>query len=149
VQEKPALVRRTYEPGMSVSLVARQEGVAASLLFQWRRLEREGALVAVSAGESVVLASDWPLHGPRSPSSNAFWAEDLGERDPQGSGGDCRRKKVDCALHERDLIDLLHLQNWHSIVRSTSTRGPLITSPARSSRCRDSAVLGLRRRQAW
>jgi transposase-like protein len=31
--EKAALVRRTYEPGMSVSLVARQEGVSASLLF--------------------------------------------------------------------------------------------------------------------
>jgi transposase len=58
VQEKAALVRRTYEPGMLVSLVARQEGVAASLLFQWRRLEREGALVAVSAGESVVPASE-------------------------------------------------------------------------------------------
>ena len=58
VQEKAVLVRRTYEPGMSVSLVARQEGVAASLLFQWRRLEREGALVAVSAGESVVPASE-------------------------------------------------------------------------------------------
>lgn len=58
VQEKAALVRRTYEPGMSVSLVARQEGVAASLLFQWRKLEREGALVAVCAGESVVPASE-------------------------------------------------------------------------------------------
>ncbi len=57
-QEKAALVRRTYEPGMSVSLVARQEGVAASLLFQWRKLEREGALTAVSAGESVVAASE-------------------------------------------------------------------------------------------
>ena len=56
--EKSALVKRTYEPGMSVSLVARQEGVAASLLFQWRKLEREGALVAVSAGESVVPASE-------------------------------------------------------------------------------------------
>ena len=32
--EKLALMRRTYKPGMSVSLVARQEGVAASLLFQ-------------------------------------------------------------------------------------------------------------------
>ena len=58
LQEKAALVRRTYEPGMSVSLVARQEGVAASLLFQWRKLEREGALKAVSAGESVVPASE-------------------------------------------------------------------------------------------
>uniref|UniRef100_UPI001404285E transposase n=1 Tax=Pseudomonas aeruginosa TaxID=287 RepID=UPI001404285E len=59
--EKAALVRRTYEPGMSVSLVARQEGVSAGLLFQWRKLERQGALTerqgaltAVSAGEAVV-----------------------------------------------------------------------------------------------
>lgn len=56
--EKSALVRRTYEPGMSVSLVARQEGVTASLLFQWRKLERQGALTAVSAGEPVVPASE-------------------------------------------------------------------------------------------
>ena len=34
--EKSALARRTYEAGMSVSLVARQKSVAASLLFQWR-----------------------------------------------------------------------------------------------------------------
>jgi len=56
--EKERLVRRTYEPGMSVSLVARQEGLAASLLFQWRKLERQGALTAVSAGEAVVPASE-------------------------------------------------------------------------------------------
>jgi transposase len=56
--EKAELVRQTYEPGMSVSLVARQHGVAASQLFNWRKLEREGALTAVSAGESVVPASD-------------------------------------------------------------------------------------------
>ena len=51
--EKQALVRRTYEPGMSVSLVARNEGVSASLLLQWRKLERQGALTAVQAGEAV------------------------------------------------------------------------------------------------
>ena len=56
--EKQALVRRTYEPGMSVSLVARQEGVVASLLFQWRKLDRQGALTAVAAGEAVVPASE-------------------------------------------------------------------------------------------
>ena len=56
--EKQALVRRTYEPGMSVSLVARTEGVSASLLFQWRKLERQGALTAVQAGEAVVPASE-------------------------------------------------------------------------------------------
>lgn len=57
-EQKTALVRRTYEPGMSVSLVAREEGVSASLLFQWRKLEREGGLIAVSAGEAVVPASE-------------------------------------------------------------------------------------------
>ncbi len=57
VAEKAALVARTYEPGMSVSLVSRESGVAASMLFQWRKLEREGALVAVGAGEAVVPAS--------------------------------------------------------------------------------------------
>ena len=48
----------TYEPGMSVSLVAREAGVSASLLFQWRKLERQGALTAVSAEEAVVPASE-------------------------------------------------------------------------------------------
>jgi transposase-like protein len=53
-----AMVRRTYEPGMSVSLVARQECISAGLLFNWRRLERQGALTAVSSGEEVVPASE-------------------------------------------------------------------------------------------
>lgn len=43
---------------MSVSRVARQEGVSAGLLFQWRKLERQGALTAMSAGEAVVPASE-------------------------------------------------------------------------------------------
>lgn len=51
-------MRRKYEPGMSVSLVARQQGVSARLLFQWRKLERPGVLTAVSAGEAVVRASE-------------------------------------------------------------------------------------------
>lgn len=56
--EKAALVRETYEPGMNVSLVARKHGISASQLFNWRKLEREGALIAVQAGESVVPASE-------------------------------------------------------------------------------------------
>ena len=58
VQEKAALVKETYEPGMSVSLVARKHGISASQLFNWRKLEREGALVAVHSGESVMPASE-------------------------------------------------------------------------------------------
>ena len=58
VAEKAEFVRRTYEPGMTVSLVARQSGVGASQLFQWRKLERQGASTAVQAGEAVVPASE-------------------------------------------------------------------------------------------
>ncbi|WP_431613034.1 transposase, partial [Enterobacter chengduensis] len=36
VQEKIAIVQQSFEPGMTVSLVARQHGVAASQLFLWR-----------------------------------------------------------------------------------------------------------------
>jgi transposase-like protein len=46
------------EPGMSVSLVAREAGVTASQLFQWRKAYTEGSLVAVGANEPVVPASD-------------------------------------------------------------------------------------------
>jgi len=35
---KAALVRKTYERGISVSIAARQEGVSASLLFKWRHV---------------------------------------------------------------------------------------------------------------
>jgi transposase len=66
--EKAALVRETYEPGMSVSLVARKHGVGASQLFSWRKLEREGGLTAVSAGESVVPASELAAARARLPS---------------------------------------------------------------------------------
>jgi transposase-like protein len=40
VTEKAELVQRTYDSGMTVSLAARQSGVAASLLFQWQANSR-------------------------------------------------------------------------------------------------------------
>ncbi|MCZ6331391.1 transposase [Escherichia coli] len=46
-QEKIAIVQQSFEPGMTVSLVARQHGVAASQLFLWRKQYREGSLTAV------------------------------------------------------------------------------------------------------
>jgi transposase len=36
--EKIRLVEATFAPGMTVSLVARQNGVNANQLFTWRRL---------------------------------------------------------------------------------------------------------------
>src|ERR1041385_166274 len=54
-EEKARIVQETYAPGCSVSLVARQHGVASNQVFTWRRLYAEGALSAIGAGEEV-----WP-----------------------------------------------------------------------------------------
>lgn len=42
--EKLAMVSETYEPGMTVSLVARRHGVAPNQLFSWRRLASQGVI---------------------------------------------------------------------------------------------------------
>ena len=55
--EKLALVDATMQPGMTVSAVARLNGVSASLLFKWRQLMSQGGQVAVKADEDVVAAS--------------------------------------------------------------------------------------------
>ncbi|CBJ43737.1 transposase; IS2 insertion element repressor [Ralstonia solanacearum CFBP2957] len=58
VEEKLAMVRESFEPGKTVSMVARQHGVNPNQVFQWRKLYQDGRLSAVSAGEEVVPASE-------------------------------------------------------------------------------------------
>ncbi|MBI0360540.1 IS3 family transposase [Burkholderia oklahomensis] len=57
-EEKLAMVRESFEPNKSVSMVARQHGVNPNQLFHWRKLYQDGSLSAVSAGEEVVPASE-------------------------------------------------------------------------------------------
>ena len=57
--EKVAIVNETYEPGVTVSLVARRHGIASNQLFHWRKLAAQGALTAAGRGEEVVPASDY------------------------------------------------------------------------------------------
>ena len=57
-EQKLEIVKQTNEPGSSVSLVARQHGLTAAQLFQWRKAYLEGSLVAVGANETVVPASE-------------------------------------------------------------------------------------------
>ena len=57
--EKVAIVNETYEPGVTVSLVARRHGIALNQLFHWRKLAAQGALTAAGRGEEVVPASDF------------------------------------------------------------------------------------------
>src|SRR5215212_7667684 len=57
--EKVRLVEETFAPGMTVSLVARQNGIAPNQLFTWRRLAAQGALTETGAEEEVVPGSEY------------------------------------------------------------------------------------------
>ncbi len=52
------MVRESLEPGQSVSVVARHNGINPNQLFHWRKLYQDGSLSAVSVGEAVVPASE-------------------------------------------------------------------------------------------
>ena len=58
-EEKQRMVQETYQPGMTLSHVARAHGISPSLLFRWRKLAGAGALQAVRADEAVVPASEY------------------------------------------------------------------------------------------
>jgi len=57
-EQKLEIVKQTNEPGNSVSMVARQFGINAAQLFQWRKAYLQGSLMAVGANETVVPASE-------------------------------------------------------------------------------------------
>lgn len=57
-EQKLEIVKQTNEPGNSVSMVARQFGITAAQLFQWRKAYLQGSLMAVDANETVVPASE-------------------------------------------------------------------------------------------
>jgi len=54
VAEKLRIVEESLQPGLSVSYVARQHGVAPNLLFRWRKLMREGGGEAMRNDGPVV-----------------------------------------------------------------------------------------------
>jgi transposase len=57
-EEKRAILEEGEQPGNSLSAVARKYGVNPNQLFHWRKLMREGALIAVGADDQVVPASE-------------------------------------------------------------------------------------------
>lgn len=58
IDEKLRMVEESDLPGMTVSYVARKNGVAPSLLFRWRKLMKKGGQVAVQAGDDVVSVAE-------------------------------------------------------------------------------------------
>mgnify|MGYP001552130228 CR=1 FL=1 len=57
-EQKLRIIEESYELGSSVSEVARRHGVAANLLFRWRKLLADGGTAAVGSDEDVVGASE-------------------------------------------------------------------------------------------
>lgn len=58
-EEKRAIVQQTYQPGMSVSIIARKYGILPNQLFYWRRCMENGALTGIKANEEVVPISEY------------------------------------------------------------------------------------------
>ena len=56
--EKLSVVAQASQPGMSVSFVARQHGIAPNLLFRWRKLMSDGGKEAIRVDDMVVGASE-------------------------------------------------------------------------------------------
>ena len=51
--EKRVIVEETYQPGVSVSYVARKHGIPPNQLFYWRRHMESGALAGVGFEEDL------------------------------------------------------------------------------------------------
>jgi len=60
-EEKRAIVQETYQPGMSVSIIARKYGILPNQLFYWRRCMENGALTGIKANEEVVPISEYKV----------------------------------------------------------------------------------------
>lgn len=58
-EQKLAIVQETYEPDVTVSIVARRHGIQPNQLFAWRKLAAQGALTATASQEEVVPASEY------------------------------------------------------------------------------------------
>ena len=56
-EQKLPIVEESHRSGESISAVARRRGVAANLLYRWRRLTAEGGAAGLSADEGVVSVS--------------------------------------------------------------------------------------------
>lgn len=52
--QKKALLQEAEQPGNSISMVARRYGLSPSLMFRWKKMEKQGALAGLEADERVV-----------------------------------------------------------------------------------------------
>ena len=58
-EEKKDIVQQTYQPGMSVSIIARKYGIFPSQLFLCRKHMEDGAIKGIEAQEDVVSKTEY------------------------------------------------------------------------------------------
>lgn len=56
--EKQKIVQETYQPGATVSYIARKHDIPPSQLFYWRKMMESGALTSIKSEEEVVPVSE-------------------------------------------------------------------------------------------
>jgi len=56
--EKHKIVQETYQPGATVSYIARKHGIPPSQLFYWRKMMENGALTGIKTEEDLVPMSE-------------------------------------------------------------------------------------------
>jgi transposase len=70
LQDKLRIVDETLQPGVTVTEVARRQGLAPSVVFTWRRLAREGRLG--DAGPAFMPVEIAPVPVQTTPVSGCF-----------------------------------------------------------------------------
>src|ERR1700728_3789869 len=58
-EEKRRIVEATFAPGASIARVAREHGVNANQVFQWRYEYRKGTLGVRQQGQTVAFRITW------------------------------------------------------------------------------------------
>jgi len=56
--EKHKIIQETYQPGATVSYIARKHGIPPSQLFYWRKMMENGALTGIKTEEDLVPVSE-------------------------------------------------------------------------------------------
>ena len=92
-EEKLRIVDETLRSGESLSVIARRHGVAANLLYRWRRLMTGGGAVAVQADDAVTGNAELRRLEERMRELERARPQDARGGDPEGGAGPLTDKK--------------------------------------------------------
>ena len=96
-EAKLRIIEESFEPGETVSSVARRNGVAPNLLVPRRRLLSEGGTAVDSDSTRGRQFGTPASSGAGARTGTPAWPQDHGERDPPGSARQVASKKTDLA----------------------------------------------------